>query len=330
MFKGIKHKVLKLLGLYKLYWSNRPNGLYCFNYHRIGKKENTEYDPNVFSCDAEQFEHHIIFLQQHFTVISEQKLIDIIEKDGAFDDRYALITFDDGYIDNYELAFPILRKHNCPAIMYLATDFISKNIVPWWDEVAWLVKNNPDLLSLLDWQLPSKVWQANIDDKIRLVLRTFKDNQDNQIESKLNEMRSKSNKQLNTDTTRESLFISWEMVREMSKNGVNFGSQTESHRILSQLSEKEQYQELRNSKEEIEAKLATTVNSVAYPVGGEKAFTHQTEVIAEHCHYLFGMSFIAGINHTIGDQKFRLKRLSIDSNCSTTDIKNLVGKTLAS
>ena len=96
-------------------WPILPNGIYCFNYHRIGNEENSQFDPNVFSCTAERFEQHIKFYHAEFTVISIENLIDLIENNSPLDKKYALITFDDGYIDNYSVAFPILKKHNITA-----------------------------------------------------------------------------------------------------------------------------------------------------------------------------------------------------------------------
>ena len=94
-----------------LMWPMLPNGIYCFNYHRIGDEATSQFDPNVFSCTAEQFEQHIKFYKAEFTVISVDELIIKINNNSPIDKKYAVITFDDGYIDNYSIAFPILKKH---------------------------------------------------------------------------------------------------------------------------------------------------------------------------------------------------------------------------
>ena len=51
------------------------------------------------------------------------------------------ITFDDGYLDNYTFAHPILRKYRLPASLFVATSFIGTNLLMWNDRLAWAVKN---------------------------------------------------------------------------------------------------------------------------------------------------------------------------------------------
>jgi peptidoglycan/xylan/chitin deacetylase (PgdA/CDA1 family) len=51
-----------------------------------------------------------------------------------------LITFDDGYLDNYEIAFPILRSHVVQGVFFLATSMVGSCQVPWWDHIAYLMK----------------------------------------------------------------------------------------------------------------------------------------------------------------------------------------------
>ncbi len=50
-----------------------------------------------------------------------------------------LITFDDGYLDNYEVAFPILRSHGVQGVFFLVTDIIGSCNVPWWDHIAYVM-----------------------------------------------------------------------------------------------------------------------------------------------------------------------------------------------
>ena len=51
-----------------------------------------------------------------------------------------MITFDDGYLDNYEIAYPILRSHGAQGVFFLATGMVGSCEIPWWDRIAYLVK----------------------------------------------------------------------------------------------------------------------------------------------------------------------------------------------
>jgi len=55
-------------------------------------------------------------------------------------DTRVLLTFDDGYRDNYDLAFPILRSHGVQGVFFLPTTFIGTDAIAWWDEIANLIQ----------------------------------------------------------------------------------------------------------------------------------------------------------------------------------------------
>ena len=100
------------------------------NYHRVITDEeylrkNRPDDDLIVSKSI--FEKQIIYLKENFNVIS----INDINKNLKFKKKI-VITFDDGYFDNFENAFPILHKYNCPAIIYIVTSFLDNKNFPWW------------------------------------------------------------------------------------------------------------------------------------------------------------------------------------------------------
>jgi len=322
MLADIQRKVNKLLGINKRFWKDRPNGIYSFNYHRIGNKELTKFDPNVFSCDEALFEQHIQFFKTNFDVVTVSELSEIIKDNKSDKGKYTLITFDDGYMDNYTIAYPILKKANCPATMFIATDFIDKALLPWWDEVAWLIKNNDnELFTRLNWGLPRNISSLNTQQKIKLLLRSIKDNKTLSLDEKLTILRNKVTNNYHLEKTQNSLFMSWDMLREMSNNNIDIGSQTCSHQILSHLSEAEQHYEVTESKLRLEAEIGKKISSFAYPVGGIEAFTKVTQKIVREAGYDFALSFIPNINTAPTENTFSLNRFSIDNECSTNDVK---------
>ncbi len=83
----------KILSSNPLLWHFKPNGLYCFNYHRIGDPNFTSYDPNVFSCTEELLEQHITFYKSNFDIISIEELDKISTSSTKFNHKFAIITF---------------------------------------------------------------------------------------------------------------------------------------------------------------------------------------------------------------------------------------------
>lgn len=312
-----------------LLWHAKPNGLYCFNYHRIGNPDSTLYDPNVYSCNEEVFEKHILFYKSNFDVISIEELESLSKSTTKFNQKFAIISFDDGYIDNYELAYPILKSYQTPAIFFIATDFIDKEVLPWWDEIAFLVKHSEQkTIQLPGWDKALTISSLNACDAIKNVLHAIKADASKTMDEKIFSLKLALGIDKNFVTPHENLFVNWVMLREMKNNGMSIGSQSCSHHIMSHLSKSEQRTEAYNSRQRIIHEIGEDISSFAYPVGGKGAFTLETEKILSETGYGFGFSFIPGINRQLGDNRYHLSRFSIDNNCSIKQIKQQVNKAM--
>ena len=100
-------------------------------FHRV----NDRLPGNGLTCDVKMFEEFCRFFSQEFQVVSLQTLVERLEQRKAVD-RMLTITFDDGYIDNYEEAAPILKQFSLPATFFLTTGYIGTDVVAWWDRAA--------------------------------------------------------------------------------------------------------------------------------------------------------------------------------------------------
>ena len=211
------------------------SGLYCFNYHRVGNRETSPYDPNVFSCDAENFERQIKLIQENFEIVGLNDLQNILLDSPHLKKPYAIITFDDGYLDNYDVAYPILKSFDVKAVFFVPINYISQRLVPWWDEIAWMVRNTTLTTFKVDDDKELKLAENDVIGNIKRVLLAFKEIDYRSIEASLAYMRKASNCYMRPDDEPQ-LFMSWEQVREMSDNGMDIGSHTFSHRIHSKIS----------------------------------------------------------------------------------------------
>jgi peptidoglycan/xylan/chitin deacetylase (PgdA/CDA1 family) len=120
--------------------------------------------------------------------------------------------------------------------------------------------------------------------------------------------------------------MDWVMLKEMQNNGMTIGSQSYSHRIMSHLSVDEQKHEAVHSMKILSEKMGGNITCFAYPVGGESAFTSVTEKVLEECGYTLGFSFIPGINRSLNENCFHLKRFSVAENCSVPQLKSQINK----
>jgi peptidoglycan/xylan/chitin deacetylase (PgdA/CDA1 family) len=101
-------------------------------YHRVCP--NTEWRESDWSVTAGTFEKHLRFLKEHG--YSAATLDDLL--DQPFDHmlvsssrKPVVITLDDGYLDNYTTAFPLLQKYGFTATLFVVTDFLRR--ANWWD-----------------------------------------------------------------------------------------------------------------------------------------------------------------------------------------------------
>lgn len=134
--------VLLVLGLFFLL--HRAHlGVIVLHYHaindRTGKEEEIAVRPDDFAW-------HMNYLKKAgYYVIPLQQAVEYLAKGSKLPPKAVTISFDDGYMDNYEKAFPILKKHNYPATVFVATGEIGG--VNRWD----LDKGFAEL-RLMDWE----------------------------------------------------------------------------------------------------------------------------------------------------------------------------------
>src|SRR5262249_33831995 len=96
--------------------------------------------PNVSASPA-MFARQVAYVAKHFNVIDLAALREFIQLGRPLPSRPLLITFDDGYLDNYSNAYPVLRQYGLPAVIFLVTDWIGTPTIPWWDECAYLFQH---------------------------------------------------------------------------------------------------------------------------------------------------------------------------------------------
>ena len=111
-------------------------GLPVLMYHKI-----SETEKDGLTVTTEQFENQLKYLQTlDYQAVTTKNIIDFIEKKTALPPNPVLISFDDGYVNNLELAYPLLQKYNFRATIFLPTAFIGKTSS--WDS------NDSPILSL--------------------------------------------------------------------------------------------------------------------------------------------------------------------------------------
>jgi len=98
-------------------------------FHRV----NDEYRNDTLTVSARDFDGYARLFKIYFDVVPVETLVAELRAGRSLEGKLAL-SFDDGYLDNYEVAAPILGRHNLPCTFFITTRFIASDERPWWDE----------------------------------------------------------------------------------------------------------------------------------------------------------------------------------------------------
>jgi peptidoglycan/xylan/chitin deacetylase (PgdA/CDA1 family) len=326
MLRKIVKRTMSLLKQRDVAPESLPNGMYCLNYHRIGDKTDTQYDENVFSCNKESFELQLTYFSDFFHLISLSEALEIIKTKKTCTQRYLLLTFDDGYADNFTEAYPLLKKHNIPAVFFIATDYVESNLVPWWDQVAYMVNNSCKKTLSLQFMGRETIILKDRVRATKSILKHIKVETKLTIEDVLFNLKKETGVSfVPSNADGKSLFMTWAMIKEASMNGIDIGSHTCSHQLLSNLSFPDQIAELRLSKELLEKKTGKPILSLAYPVGSSSSYNYETCVAASESNYEVAFDFEKGVNVNPSLNKMELKRFPVNYDHLPTDIVTMMG-----
>ena len=100
------------------YGEIRMNDLTIVMYHYTRDLVHSRY-PGIKGLDVDLFRQQIAFFKERFSVVAMEQVLDCVERKYALPDNALLLTFDDGYIDNYTFAFPILEENHMQGSFFI-------------------------------------------------------------------------------------------------------------------------------------------------------------------------------------------------------------------
>lgn len=281
-------------------------------YHRIGDSEACEHDSGVYSATTDGFDAHLAHLKKSYDVLAPEEAVRIAT--GQTRPRSGVvITFDDGYIDNYETAFPVLKKHGLSAMFFLTTSCVGTGFVPWWDRIAYIVKHTRHRVIRLSYPRPVEfdLDQMGVRMACLRVLRLYRDaatTDPDRFECEL----SRACEQSCETYAPTQRFLSWDQAREMQRAGMAFGSHTHTHQILSKLTPEEQRFEVETSRDIMQRELQTPIEVLAYPVGSRHTFSAVTIDALKSAGYRAAFSHYGGGNRAGEFNPFDIRRESVN------------------
>ena len=219
-------------------------------------------------------EQHVDWIGHRYRFVTLDELGQRMER-GERVDRLAAVTFDDGYRDLYEQAFPLLERKGIPAAAFVVTDLVGTSSLLIHDRLYLLVsrlfsrsatplRGVESLLGGLDITLPAPGLGQPPDAQsaLRILLRGLPRWDVTRVADALEERIG-----VDPEAGGDMLPLTWEMLARMQRGGMTIGSHTRTHAWLTRASAAELTDEVEGSRRTIEARLGTTVAHFAYPDG---------------------------------------------------------------
>jgi peptidoglycan/xylan/chitin deacetylase (PgdA/CDA1 family) len=271
--------------------------LLILNYHRIANEGDDPYDPGLIEASPDQFDEQMRILKKHYALAELAEVQELVDHPERIRHCRVLVTLDDGYRDNHDVAFSILRSHGIKATFFLATGFVGTNRVPWWDQLAYLVRRTEKRTLRLHY--PREL-SFEIDETSRLavleaVLSLYKSEKTADPERFLCGVEEACGVTRPREAP-ERLFMTWEEARNLVKGGMSIGSHTHDHELLAKLRPEEQLRQCQLSREIIAHELGLEVDAMAYPVGSISSFSDVTLRCLRETGYRTAFSYYGGIN----------------------------------
>ena len=336
-FKRFVYTALYSLSVHQIYRCFRPSVGAIFTFHRVL--------PNVPSASSKPF-----CPTRDLAITPEvlRDVIEVIQNSGyeivslseAMDRlggrcqsrRFACLTFDDGYRDNYEIAWPICAEYNAPITVYITTGLIEGSPAIWWPGLEVLIDKNSSIMFDLDGieyfyraatSSEKIVAYASISDIFHKL--SWKRRVD--LASKLGEIYS-----LDFGLLVRKQAMSWEALAEFAAHpNVEIGAHTVSHPALRNLSSEGARREIEESRRLLETRLKRPIVHFAYPHGDPKTTSEREFEICREVGFQSGTTtHHSPLTIAHKDARHNLPRLPVESlDCRRTVAVKLSGLSAA-
>lgn len=240
------------------------NGRVCvIFYHRINE---VLFDQHHLCVSPKNFDQHMRYLKKNYNILR-------FEEDWRDADQDSVVvTFDDGYLDNYENAIPILNELEIPATIFVSSSYLKGDREFWWDELETilLLEDIPKTFCLEDreygcrWRTKSLGERLNCYKAVRRMMMNLT-NYEKRCEW-MNQLWEWSG--YSRHTRMQNQTITDAICKEMSEmKNITIGNHTVSHPALGSLGWEDQMWEIRESKKYLEELTGKKIETLSYPLG---------------------------------------------------------------
>lgn len=247
-------------------------------YHRILPQDDprAQHEEPGMMVTPDTFRMHLELIKKYFEIVDLSDWVEQKKSGKTLPNKACAITFDDGWADNYQYAFPILKELQMPATIFLVSDMIGTTLCFWPERLASLMIAIATRYSQhwqhpeLSWLQPDGCYRFNNtppdNEELSALIATMKSFSDQQMHERLSALENEL--QIDTEDNPVSL-LNWQQVDEMiASKLIRFGSHTRQHiRLNNDIPADLMRDEIVISKQLIEKQTGKVVNTFCYPNG---------------------------------------------------------------
>ena len=268
-------------------------------------------DPGL-AVSPEHFDRQCAYLGEHYRVIALDEMVTRLMRSQPLPAKAVALTFDDGYLDNYTQAFPILQRHGMNATFYVSTGCIDNRVLLWTGRLRFAVFTSKvpviETRRTMAFRLPIETDAERRAAFTQLII-TMKNIPTHDRLALLDEVCEQAGV---TDLSPlASIMMTWDQVREMHRAGMTFGAHTVTHPNLPNATPAEARQEIFDSRDQLAAHLGERVRHFSYPNGrGSAHLTDTVKSLVNEAGFDSSTTSVTG-GVVLGDDLLALKRIGI-------------------
>jgi peptidoglycan/xylan/chitin deacetylase (PgdA/CDA1 family) len=235
--------------------------------------------------------------------------------------KSVVFTLDDGFFDQFELAAPLFNRFQIPYTCFVITDFLDGKLWPWDDQISYILERTKN--PIIDTHFPNgeKLYLElekfdNISKAIDITRHKIKKSPQENLYPWLSTFYQAANVEQPIAAPDIHRPMSWEQAQQLIDDGHDIAPHTMTHRILSQLSDREAEMEILGSFARVNEKLTGASSTFAYPTGRPEDYTEREKAILRQAGSILSVNTTANYtssNHNIFEQpRFPLPKNKFD------------------
>lgn len=309
MFKKVRRIAKeKLQALYNACFNHPVGEVYMF--HRVSPADGALAVIDELRVSPEFFKQFLMSKQDKIQFVSLDDAVDIIKGNKKINKSFGVITFDDGYEDNYTYAYPILKELGIPFTIYVSVDLVNDH-APIWNYpllIEKIVRKNDELVLGNGKSLKSR----SLTEKNAVFLH-LKSWLFSLPYSSLHEEFVGAFKNYLTDDVFEINTLTWVQIQDMANDPLcTIGSHTMSHCRLAIKDADILMYELKNSKDILSDKIGKNVEHLSYPYGWITDVSNEAAEMAKRVGYKSAFHSFGGPVREKDKDLYHLKRIMVN------------------